>query len=92
MTLMTRINIEWVFRPGPHCEEKPGLKSETWATHLSGRYDRRWRLQTRSPGGTEQPVARQVSAGLDRAYEASPGGTAQYPSGSQPSPSDAEVA
>jgi hypothetical protein len=30
-----------------------------------------------SPGGTEQPIARHVSAGEDYVYEASPEGTAQ---------------
>ena len=32
--------------------------------------------QQSSPVGTEQPLARHVSAGLAKVYEASPGGTA----------------
>ena len=27
-------NIKWVSRPGPIAREHPGLKIETWATHL----------------------------------------------------------
>jgi hypothetical protein len=36
--ILSRIKVqppdfEWVFRLAPICQENPGLKSETWATH-----------------------------------------------------------